>query len=183
MKEDMRSKRFVFVPFCLMCQAFQARGIVKHGWRGVIKPIIEVLVKEDINIVQMPCPESNHGGFLKGLKREPKGINDYDNIEFNQLCNKLASETVGMMKAILLNGYKIEAILGIEYSPSCAVKYQYTNKGTIHRSGIFIENLRTILDQEGICIPFIGVNRRGIKKSVKELKEIFGVNKQENIEF
>ena len=27
---DNRSNRFVFVPFCLMAQAYQAQGIVKY---------------------------------------------------------------------------------------------------------------------------------------------------------
>ena len=183
MNEDIRSKKFIFIPFCLICQAFQAKGIVRYGWRGIIKPIVEELVKQDINLVQMPCPESQFGGYKKGLERNPNGIEYYDNPEFRSLCNKLASETANMIKSILSNGYEIIAILGIEYSPSCAVKYQYTNEGTIHQPGIFIEELKKLLNNEEIRIPFIGINRRGIKKSLGEIKELFERHEQSRLEF
>lgn len=178
MNEDIRSREFVFVPFCLICQAFQAKGIVRYGWRGVLKPVVEELILQDINLIQMPCPESQYKGYEKGLQRKPKGIEYYDTINFRRLCDELTSETIIMMKAILSNGYKIKAVLGIEYSPSCAVKYQYTGKGTIHRPGIFIESLKNKLKEENIEIPFVGINRRGIKKSLGDIKEIFQKNRQ-----
>ena len=183
MNEDMRSKKFVFIPFCLICQAFQAKGIVRYSWHGVIKPVVEELIKHDINLIQMPCPESQFGGYEEGLKRNPTGINEYDTPAFRKLCNKLASETADMIKAILSNGYEIIAIFGIEYSPSCAIKYQYTNKGTIHRAGIFVEELKNLLDEEEIEIPFIGINRRGIKKSLGEIKKLFNQYEQSRLEF
>lgn len=173
MIEDKRSKEFVFIPFCLTCQAFQAQGIVRYNWKGMIKPVVDELIKHDVNMIQMPCPESKYGGYSEGLKRGPKGISQYDTPEFNKLCSKLASDTLDMIKAILDHNYRILAILGIEYSPSCSVKYQYTNKGMIHRSGIFIEHLKKLLSQEGIDIPFIGINRKGINPSLKAVKNLF----------
>lgn len=170
---DIRSKNFVLIPFCLICQAFQARGIVRYEFSATIKPIVEEFLKYNINIIQMPCPESHLGGYEKGLKRGPKGISEYDCPEFRSLCHRLASEVVEMIKAILSNGYEIVAILGIEYSPSCAVKYQYTrNMGTIRRSGIFIETLQNLLKKNNVEIPFIGVNRRGITKSLEEVQNL-----------
>lgn len=171
--EDMRSRKFVFIPFCLICQAFQAKSIVRYSSHGVIKPIVEELIERDINLVQMPCPESRFGGYEKGLKRNPKGIEYYDHPEFRNLCNKLASETTNIIKAILSNDYEIVAILGIEYSPSCAIKYQYTRKGTVHRPGIFMEELKKLLGKEQIEIPFVGISRRSTRKSLREMKELF----------
>ncbi len=174
---DERSKKFIFVPFCLICQAFQAQGIVRYGYPAVIKPIIEEILRHDINIIQMPCPESQLGGYEQGLKREPKGIEQYDIPEFREICQRLAFETTEMIKAILANNYEIVAILGIEYSPSCATKIQYSSRGTFHRPGLFIEALKNQLDKEKIEIPFIGINRRGIKKSLKELSQLLGQQK------
>lgn len=181
--EDKRSKKFIFIPFCLLCQAFQAKGLVKYDWHGMIKPIVEELVKQDINLVQMPCPESQFEGYKSGLNRNAKGINAYDVPAFRDLCNKLALETVDIMKAVITNDYEIIAILGIENSPSCSVKYQYTENGTIHRQGIFIETLRSRLEKEGILIPFVGINRRGIGKSLDEIRELFNKNKQMKLGF
>lgn len=169
---DQRSKRFIFIPFCLICQAFQAQGIVRYDYSAVIKPIIEEILQHDINIIQMPCPESQLGGYEQGLKRGPKGINQYDIPEFREICQHLASETTEMIKAILANNYEIVAILGIEYSPSCATKIQYSSRGTFHRPGLFVEALKNQLDKEKIEIPFIGINRRGIKKSLNELRQL-----------
>lgn len=75
-----RSKKFVFVPFCLLAQSYQAQGIVKYNWSSSIKPFINLLMDNDINIVQMPCTEAT---FNHSLIREPKGISKYDTIDFN----------------------------------------------------------------------------------------------------
>ena len=174
---DQRSKKFIFIPFCLICQAFQAQGIVRYGYPAVIKPIVEEILRHDINIIQMPCPESQLGGYEESLKRGPKRIDQYETPEFRAICQRLASETTEMIKAILANGYEIIAILGIEYSPSCATKIQYSPRGTFHRPGLFIEALKNQLDKEKIEIPFIGINRRGIKKSLNELRQLLSQQK------
>ena len=89
---------------------------------------------------------------------------------------------MNIIKALLSNEYEIIAVLGIEFSPSCAIKYQYTNKGIIKRQGIFIEILRSMLTSEGIDINFIGINRRGIKKSIIDIKDIFKEYKQNKLD-
>ena len=176
---DQRSKKFIFIPFCLICQSFQAQGIVKYGHKAVIKPVIEEILKHDVNIVQMPCSEAQLGGYEDGLKRCPQGIDKYDTPEFKEICERCASEMVKLIKAILANEYEITAILGLEFSPSCATSLQYSAKGTFHRQGLFIEALSRKLKQEKIEIPFVGINRRGINKSVERVKQLF--YKQERI--
>lgn len=174
---DQRSRRFIFIPFCLICQAFQAQGIVRHGHVATIKPIIEEILRHEVNIIQMPCPESRLGGYEDGLKRGPKSISKYDTPEFREVCQHSASEVTEMIKAILNNNYEVVAILGIEFSPSCSIKLQYSNKGVFHQPGLFIESLKDQLAKEEIEIPFLGINRRGMKSSLKKLKELFSQQK------
>ena len=50
---DNRSKYFVFVPFCLLAQAYQAQGLVKYEWKSSIKPFVNLLIENDINIIQI----------------------------------------------------------------------------------------------------------------------------------
>ena len=169
---DQRSKKFIFIPFCLICQSFQAQGIVRYGYRAVIKPIVEEILRQDISIIQMPCPESQLGGYEQGLKRRPKGIEQYNTSEFRDICQRLALEMVKIIKAILANDYKIVAILGIEYSPSCSIKIQYSSRGVFHQPGLFIEALQNQLAEEKIEIPFLGINRRGMKKSLNDLRQL-----------
>jgi len=169
---DQRSKKFIFVPFCLICQAFQAQGIVKYGFKAVIKPIVKEILRYDINIIQMPCPESQFGGYERGLQRKPKSIDQYDKPAFRKICKYLAKKVIKMIKGILANGYEIIAILGMEFSPSCSVNFQYSQKGIVPRSGLFIDSLKKQLKKEKIKIPFIGINKRNIKKSLVELRKI-----------
>lgn len=164
---DNRSKYFIFVPFCLLAQAYQAEGIVKYEWKSSIKPFVTLLINNDINIIQMPCAEST---FQNNLIRKPMGIAKYDTNDFNAHCEKLASEVANQIKQLIESHYQVIAILGIEQSPSCCVNYIYTNHGNENRKGIFIEKLHNKIKEYNI--PFIGINRRFINKSFKQLEKI-----------
>lgn len=167
-----RSKKFVFVPFCLLAQAYQAQGIVKYEWKSSIKPFVELLINNDINIIQMPCAEAS---FNNSLIRTPKGISKYDTKDFNEHCSILAKNTANEVKQIIENGYHVLGILGIEQSPSCCVNYIYTNKGMENRRGLFMDKLYDELKEYNI--PFIGINRKYIKKGLTELENIIENNK------
>ena len=162
-----RSKKFVFVPFCLLAQSYQAQGIVKYNWSSSIKPFINLLMDSDINIVQMPCTEST---FNHSLIREPKGISKYDTIDFNNHCLVKAHEVGEQIKEIISCGYEVIAILGIEQSPSCCVNYIYTNNGTENRKGLFMEKVYEEIKDYNI--PIIGINRKYINKSLNELEKL-----------
>lgn len=92
---DNRSKYFVFVPFCLLAQAYQAQGIVKYEWKSSIKPFVNLLIENDINIIQMPCVESS---FNNSLIRKPKGLLKYDTKEFNYHCEYVAQKVAEEIK-------------------------------------------------------------------------------------
>ncbi len=162
-----RSKKFVFIPFCLIAQAYQAQGIVKYEWKSSIKPIVQLLIDNDINIIQMPCAEAL---FKDSLIRKPNGISKYNTKEFNEHCEVLADEVSKQVHMICKSNYNVIAILGIEQSPSCCVNYIYTNHGMEKRKGLFMDKLyNKIKDLE---IPIIGINRKYINKSMKELEKI-----------
>ncbi len=164
---DNRSKKFVFVPFCLMAQAYQAQGIVKYEWKSSIKPFMQLLLDYDINIIQMPCAESSFGN---SLIRKPKGISKYDTKDFNRHCEDLANKVSEEIIQLIENGYDVLAILGIEQSPSCCVNYIYTNNGMEKRKGLYMEKLYDRIKH--LEIPIIGINRKYIKKSLKELQKV-----------
>lgn len=170
---DNRSKQFVFVPFCVLSQAFHASGLVKYEWKGVVKPIIQTLMDYDVNIIQMPCMETLFlGGTKDGLNRKPNGMKHYDTLDFRAACNIEALKVVDQIKGIISNGYEVAAILGMEYSPSCAVNVQYPYRKDETNSGIYIQELNSILSDNGINIPMLGINRRGIKPTIKRLEKL-----------
>ena len=171
---DNRSKKFVFIPFCLIAQAYQAQGIVKYEWKSSIKPIVDLLLNNDVNIIQMPCIEAE---FNNSLIREPKGITKYNTVEFNEHCKTLALKVAKQIKDLVDANYEVVAILGIEQSPSCCVNYIYTNKGMEKRMGLFMEKLYANIAE--LKIPIIGINRKYIKKSLKDLEELLGKGSRE----
>lgn len=166
-----RSKYFVFVPFCAMAAAYQAQGLVKYDYKASIKPIINLLIDSDINIVQMPCAEAT---FNNSLVRPPKGIDKYNTKEFCEHCDLLAQDVFKQIQDITTAGYKCLAILGIEQSPSCCVNYIYTNKGMQSRKGLFIERLYSLVKDKDI--PLIGINRKNPSKAIANLQKIFKEN-------
>ena len=164
---DNRSDKFVLVPFCLMAQAYQAQGIVKYEWKSSIKPFMQLFLKNDINIIQMPCAEAE---FNNSLIRKPQGITKYDTKEFNEHCEVLANKVLEQIKMLIDSNYKIIAILGIEQSPSCCINYIYTNKGMEKRMGLFMEKLYDKI--KSYNIPIIGINRKYINKSLKQIEDL-----------
>jgi len=173
---DKRSKKIIFVPFCVLCQAFQAEGIVKGEWSSSIGPIINLIMQRDINIIQMPCPESSFNGYESGLGRKPAGLKYYDVEEYREHCKTIAKNVIEMIKGIKAQNYLIEAILGIEMSPSCAVSYIYSNKGMQKRKGVFFESLEQMCIEEKLDIPFVGINRKSTRKAMENLERIFNQN-------
>ena len=144
MISDNRSKYFIFVPCCLLAQACQAEGLVKYEWRSSIKPFIQLLIDNDINIIQMPCTESS---FNNNLIRKPMGLSKYNTDEFNKHCEKVADYVSNQIKNIIDSNYEVIAILGIEQSPSCCVNYIYTNHGNEKRKGLYIEKLNNKINR------------------------------------
>ena len=122
MEMDNRSKKIIFIPFCLIAQAYQAQGIVKYEWKSSIRPFMDLILDYNINIIQMPCAETE---FKNSLIREPKGITKYDTVDFNNHCESLANKVAKQIKDLVESNYEVVAILGIEQSPSCCVNYIY----------------------------------------------------------
>jgi len=170
---DNRSERFVLVPFCVLSQSFHAEGLVKYEWKGVIKPIVQILMDHDVNIIQMPCMETIfNGGPATGLNRKPKGMKHYDVPEFQDACKTEAKKVLEQVKGIIQSGYTVSAILGMEYSPSCAVNIQYPpKKGELNR-GVYIRELAKLLKEENLNIPMLGINRKAINPTLKRLESI-----------
>jgi len=131
------------------------------------------LLDRDINIIQMPCIETMyHGGTRTGLNRKPQGMKKYDVPEFREFCDVQARNVVEQIAGIISNGYEVVAILGMEYSPSCAVKIQYPPKKGEANRGVFMRTLVNMLDEQGFDIPVLGINRCGLKPTLHRLKAI-----------
>lgn len=161
-----RSNRYVFVPFCALAQGVRAQGIVRD-YPAVINPIIRMLADNNINIVQMPCPEL----FFDGFTRRPKQKGAYDTPQNREVYKKVAKIVADQISMLQSAGCEIIAILGIEFSPSCAVS-QLTGpppQRFIKGKGIFIEELEVLLRHITPKPRLIGIRTSRIESTLAEL--------------
>lgn len=107
-----RSKRVIFTSFCIICQSIRAQGVAIK-FRAVVKPIIKLLMDEDINIIQMPCPELRYDGVIRNAVRKDA----YDNPEFRAICKECAEQVMHMIRILREGKFQIIGILGIEKLP------------------------------------------------------------------
>jgi len=165
MSEDKRSRKIVVVSHCVLNQNAKLEGIA--GWAGSIEPLVEVLWRSGVGIVQMPCPEM----LYEGIRRFDKSVEQYRCPAFCKLCEKIAEDVIDQVENYLNNGYKVLAILAIDGSPSCG--YNLTQSAPewrglvagrnlkkvryIKEKGVFMEILEKKLSEKGIQVPFLGI--------------------------
>ena len=169
---DIRSRRCVFISHCILAQCVRAAGIVKY-FPGPVKPVVQFCLDNDINMMQMPCPESRCAAG--GLGRVPHGKKWYEDNGLRETARGIAEDQVKYMRDLMLAGHHILAIIGMEFSPACAVGY--LNRGPIiyKDKGIFVEELQSAMRERGIVVPFIGVNQRAHKKLARELNDLLSL--------
>ncbi len=159
----------VLIANCTLCPIHQAGNPNSQKcteWSKAFREYI-LSVNNNINIIQLPCPESS---FNACIPRAPHGFDYYSKLPgFTEHCESLARSVTQEILGLSNSRQKVICIVGIEHSPTCAVNYLYTNKGTIHQQGIFIEKLSTMLQTENISIPFVGINRRFYQKGIMQL--------------
>lgn len=164
-----RSRNCVFISHCLLAQAVMAQGLVKNS-PAVVKPIAEFCMNNDINIFQMTCPEVLCAAG--GLIRNARGKIWYENNGLRETSSKIAKEQVNYMVNLIRVGFKILAVIGVEFSPACAPSYLNKGRRIIKDKGIFIEELERELQLQKLKVPIIGVNQRWKRKLKRQLNDV-----------
>jgi len=156
MWKDKRSGKVAIVAHCILNQNSRALGLAKKS--SAITEIAEFLMNKDMGIIQMPCPELAYSGLL----RPPQTKDQYDNLKFRGHCRKIAEEVANQVEEFSKGGIKTKIIIGVDGSPSCGVK----------DSGIFIEELRLILKERKIMMPFYGIRYERLFEDLAELEKL-----------
>jgi predicted secreted protein len=157
MAQDVRSRKVVVLAHCGLNQNSRVAGLASYP--AAVEEIVYFLIKHDVGVVQMPCPEV----MYEGLSRETRTKEQYETPRFRSLCRRIARSTARLIHEYLRNGVRVLAVLGVEGSPSCGVE---------EPAGIFIEELKTELKKREIIVPFHGLNLKAIANDVKWLKNI-----------
>lgn len=138
------------------------------------RKFIEFLLDEEIGIVQMPCPESH----CYGLNRWGHTKNQFNHPHYRSECRELFHPILNQLINYENTGYNVLAIIGMYGSPTCGVENtcigdwggEISANPNLRRmvneikkskeSGIFIEEIKEILDDNGLNIPILEYNRR-----------------------
>jgi len=168
----------VFLSHCVLAQAVRANGLAKH-FPAAITPVVQFCLDNDINMIQMPCPEVQC--MAGGHGREPHGKIWYEKNGLRNTAYEIAKEQVAYMKDLVADGFDILAIIGIEFSPACAPSYLNKGPVVVKDQGIFIEELKKELYGEGMDVVFLGINARWHNKLKSDLDSILPGNVNQSV--
>ncbi|MGC9346405.1 MAG: CD3072 family TudS-related putative desulfidase, partial [Candidatus Bathyarchaeales archaeon] len=88
MLKDKRSGKIAIVAHCILNQNSRVLGLAERS--SVITEIAEVLIRNEIGIVQMPCPELIYVGLL----RKAQTRDQYNTAMFRRHCKRIVKEIV-----------------------------------------------------------------------------------------
>ncbi|MGD1818515.1 MAG: CD3072 family TudS-related putative desulfidase [Pleomorphochaeta sp.] len=117
-------KKIIFVSHCILNIASKVVMYNKEDMdkeESLRKLFLDKAIKNDIQIIQLPCPEFT----MYGAKRWGHVSNQFDNIFFRNYCKKILEPIINQLIEYLNNPemFKVLGIIGIDGSPSCGVDY------------------------------------------------------------
>lgn len=167
----MNKKWVVFVVPCMLAPGLQASYDLEREHWG--KQFIQLFMDNNIDIMPLVCVEASFKGYENGVKRKKHGIDFYSKEDgFCDHCRIEAEKTAQKIRELKQAGYCVLGILGVEHSPSCAINYLYSCRGTIKTSGLFMSSLKETLIKEELDVEFIGINRKYPGKTLERIAEI-----------
>jgi predicted secreted protein len=165
-----RSRRILVVCHCLLNANAKVRPLAAQP--GAALALLAPYLERGTGLFQLPCPELCHlGGNRWGMTRE-----QYDCRPYRRLLRALAQTAADQLAALVRDGCRIEAVLGVDGSPSCGVfatclgftggepgpggvdMAEAAKARLVPGAGLFIEALRRELAEAGLSPPFWAVN-------------------------
>ena len=138
---DRRAMKVIFVPHCILNQNARVAGAAERP--AAVNELITDLMKRDIGIIQMPCPEL----VILGLDRAHLAIRrELEKPEGRSELRKLVKELIQQVQQYRRCGVQVLGVLGKNGSPTCGVEETWY-QGVTPGEGVFIEELkRGLLD-------------------------------------
>jgi predicted secreted protein len=162
-----RGRKIVFVSHCILNQNTKPLG--KERYPGVVKEILQIFSEADVGIVQLPCP---HLEFFNEIERKPKPKSFYEDKGYRTYCKRLAKTILKQVENYLKSGYRVLRIIGIEFSPSCAV-YQIENGNrVVPGKGILIEEIENEMRKKKFQVPIVGLNLNNLYATIEKIQAL-----------
>jgi len=153
---------------------------------------MDYLMEKRVGIIQYPCPETT----AMGLKRNPQGRQQYDNIFFRNHCKELLKVPMLMVREFIRSNYRLVGYIGLENSPTCGIhwgehkvnRYNTESHNPVEQPetdepvlmGIMAEILSEEPHREGNHAPFLELPVKEPAESVK--RKIFWKELIQNVE-
>lgn len=177
-----RGRKIILLCHCILNTNSKVEGL--SSTKAFTNSLINILHSKDVGMLQLPCPEMH----MYGIKRWGHVKDQFNTPIFRQQCREILISTVNQVKNYIDNGYSVLGVVGIDGSPSCGVNLtcrgnwggefkcieNYKNcvstLKTSNEEGIFIEELKGLLSEREINIPFIALKEDDMENSVAELE-------------
>ncbi|AIJ05134.1 hypothetical protein JH146_0283 [Methanocaldococcus bathoardescens] len=155
----MKGKKIAIVSHCILNQNSVVNGLERA--EGAFNEVVEILLKNNYGIIQLPCPEL----IYLGIGREGKTKEEYDTEEYRKLCKKLLKPIIKYLQEYKKDNYKKFILIGIENSPTCDI---FKNRG------ILMEELLKEIKNLNINIKAIEYpkNEEDYEEFIKTLKKM-----------
>ncbi|MGI6628959.1 MAG: CD3072 family TudS-related putative desulfidase [Bacillota bacterium] len=165
MFNDKRGGKIALVAHCLLNQNAKVGGLARYP--GIVPGIVDLLIKYDFGIIQIPCPEM----MAAGIARWGQVKEQYMCYGFYKDFRQIAISLIDSISDYITHGYTI-VLVGIDGSPSCGVHITESNSnwgGTmlsnddcqvenIQAPGAFVELFQKEVSKRGMKpIPAIGL--------------------------
>lgn len=181
-----RSKKIILVAHCILNSNAKVEGLAIY--KGVLKDLVRFFMDADFGIIQLPCMET----IVYGIKRWGHVKEQFDSPFFRKQCRHMLEPIVDQIVDYHQNGYHIAAVIGIDGSPSCGVSITCSSKlwggevsnqfglqekmedlRTVEDQGVFMEELKKLLHNRGIDIPFLAIDEADSTSSIIKIQNYF----------
>ncbi|XRP97167.1 CD3072 family TudS-related putative desulfidase [Methanocaldococcus sp. 16A] len=154
----MKGKKIAIVSHCILNQNSVVNGLERA--EGAFNEVVEILLKNNYAIIQLPCPEL----LYLGINREGKTKEEYDTKEYRKLCRELLKPIIKYLQEYTKDDFKF-ILIGIENSPTCDI---FKNRG------ILMEELLKEIEILDIDVEIIAYpkNEEDYEEFIKNLKKM-----------
>jgi predicted secreted protein len=163
----MKGRKIAIVSHCILNQNSVVKGLERA--KGAFNDVVEILLKKDYSIIQLPCPEM----LYLGIDRNGMIKEEYDIKEYRELCKKVLNPIIKYLEEYNKEKFKF-ILIGIEGSPTCGIFKTVKKEGLVNEPGILMDEFLKLLNEKEIMVDIVEypVNEEEYKSFIKNLKEI-----------
>lgn len=141
--------------------------------------IIEFLMKHQIGMIQLPCPEFMCLGLDRGDRNGGKKPLLEENTRIGGLMRapdhlvmlrQKAEEIVRQIQDYRHYGFHVLGVIGVNRSPSCGIETTTKHGKEEPGKGVFMEVLSETLTQNGITVGMVGTKTSEKEESLERVR-------------